>query len=275
MKLRLNLNAKGAIQDPANIKEVVLVPFDQLTVEEHVRIFERDAEDEGGTPLLTARNRLARVLGIETRWVSVMSMAEVDDAFTFVQGWYDQNNGLRERMAKVHETLEDFENAHERPFNSKDVAAVMADFQLFRDSLTVDGRTFRAPHNIEAESCFGQWIDLQEAMTVEQPESEAYIRALAIMMVEDGGEAWPSDAEALRAFIVDRTALFRKAAFVDALGCAAFFFSRSERFAVLCGFRMTRFQSLLRPASEPTSRVIPSDSALTQSLEQALGTSPN
>lgn len=274
--IRLNLNPRGK-NDPANIKEVVLRPFHELTVEEYIRIAESGEQDEGGHPLITARNRMARLLGIETRWVSVMSWEEIEQLDGVIADWYAKNDDLKVRTAKVNETLADIAKDRGEPFTSEDVRKVMDQFTLFQDMLTIDGRTFRAPHHIEepGSSKFGQWISLQDAMSREGAETEAYLRALAIMLIEDEGELWPAeDADAI-AFMDARVKLFRQAPFVTIMGIAAFFFSRSKRFALLCASRMTRFRSLLPPAIEPTSRVIPDDSELTRSLGQALGTSPN
>jgi hypothetical protein len=123
---------------------------------------------------------------------------------------------------------------------------------------------------IEQSATFGQWIDLQAVVDVkDNTEGEAYVGACAVMMDGPDG-SYPaqmqgeSDAEyderALQ-WVNTRKRRFMDARFVDVMGCGAFFFSNSDRFAVICGHSMSRLRLWLRPWLRPEPRVIPSDGA--------------
>lgn len=253
---------------PGDHFNMVIKPFNELTVEEHIRLYESNAKDTGATPLDIAKNRLIRITGAPPRFIRFMSMEEVDKAFTFIEEQTNAHDHIHGQLAKVHETLKEWKKEHEDvEWTIDDARSVMEAHGIFKTEVTVEGKTYAAP--LVEPSAFGKWLDLQEAMASDAenkaPESESYVRALVIMMEGQDGH-YPVQTEheddnayhaRCNAYTAERRRLFTTAPWVDVMGCAAFFFSKSQRFAELCAHNMTLFRSLRRHQQRPERRVIP------------------
>lgn len=240
-----------------------LKPFDALTVEEHIRLFEAGSDEE------TDAEYMQRALLLPQRFARVMRRDETERVASIIAQWHAQNNGLVEAMRKVSDSLSDFENANGRPWSFDDAKAIMEAHGVFRSSITIEGRTFAAPDRIDIESTAGQWADLEDALNVDEEapkhqretESATYVKALAILMREvnaDGSKqmGYPAQgkdesddafAERLGQWIMDRRALFMRAPWIEVMGCAAFFFAKSNYCALYTSRRWSLFRGLLRP----------------------------
>jgi len=251
---------------PGDHFDVVVKPFHELTVADHIRLYESDHKDEGANELERAKNRLIRITGAPSRFIRYMSLEEVDRTFAAIEEQTNAHDGIHSQLAKVHEVLSRWKEEHEdADWTIEDARNVIQAHGIFNDRIEVEGRVFTAP--LVEPSAFGKWIDLQDAMTTSdgEPESESYVRSLAIMMEGDDG-AYPVQANAesnddyharCDAYTAERRRLFTNAPWVDVMGCAAFFFSKSQRFAELCGHCMSRFQSLRKHKQRPERRIIP------------------
>lgn len=266
MKIRLTIA-------PGDHFDIEVKPFDELTVAEHIRIYEGNEQDTGYSPLDMAKNRLVRITGAPDRFIRFMSAREVDELTRVMNEQTAAQDRTLSTMAKVYETLDQWEKEHDgKPWTVADALAVLEGHSLFRGEITVEGRTYTAPL-IEETATFGQWIDLQAAMDLKGMEAESmgYVRALAVFMQgEDGPYPVQRNDETdedyrsrANAYTRQRMRDFQAARFIDVLGVAAFFFFRSERFAAICAHSMTRFQSLTRHSHDPTPKVIPTDGGLT------------
>lgn len=258
---------------PGDHFDIEVKPFDELTVADHIRIYESDAKDTGYNNLDMAKNRLIRITGAPDRFIRFMSAKKVDELTRVMNEQTAAQDRTLSTMAKVYETLNAWEKEHEgKAWTVDDARAVLEDHRLFRGEITVEGRTYTAPKIME-DATFGQWIDLQAAMDLKGMEAESmgYVRALSILMQGEDGpypvQANDESDEAYRgranAYVQQRHRDFLAARFIDVLGCAAFFFFNSERFAAICAHSMTRFQHLTRHSVEPTPKVIPTGGGLT------------
>lgn len=245
---------------PGDHFDVVLKPYSELTVEEHVRIFEEEVEE-------TKQDYLHRAFGVPKRFARVMKPHEVDMAIERSKQWMEQNDARLRSMREVIDTLKDFQTANERPWTLKDAREILEQHGIYRDRIEAEGRTFIAPKNIDLDTSAGQWSDLEEAMIADKrlpedqrpPESLNYCKVLSILMQEvtDAGvevhypaqHSDESDNEygaRLGRWLVDREALFRRCRWVDVAGVAAFFFSRSDYARMFTSHRWTLFQELTR-----------------------------
>lgn len=250
---------------PGDHFDAVIKPFHQMTVEEYIRVCETP-EPETSSPLEAAQNRLMRFTGAPARIVRIMSIKEVDSALEFIQNVIEEQARIKSQFDKVHETLGKWKEDHDgADYTVDDAREVLRQFEVFKDAIEVDGVTYTAP--LVEPSAFGKWIDLNNTMAAlsSNPESESYVAALSIMMEGQDGP-YPSQAEGepdreyearCAAYTSARSSLFMRAPWVDVMGCAAFFFSKWERFAVITAHNMTRFRSLMRHTTEPVLRVIP------------------
>lgn len=262
MKIRLTI-AEGDHFD------IEVKPFDELTVADHIRIYESDEKDTGWSHLDTLRNRITRITGAPNRFIRIMSEDELNELVRVMNEQTAAHDRTLSAIGRVYETLDNWPKEHDgKDWTTDEAEAVMRDHHLFRERVEVNGRTYTAPR-IDQSATFGQWIDLQSAvdMPAGTPESDTYVRALAILMDGDDGR-YPvqandeSDAEyrvRANAYTQQRRNDFMAARFVDVLGAAAFFFFNSERFAAICAHSMRRFQSLMPRSGEPMRRVIPRD----------------
>lgn len=255
---------------PGDHFDVVVKPFHELTVADHIRLYESNELDEGATPLALVKNRIKRLTGAPERFVRAMGEKDADSVMTLLDEQTNAHDKAHKALQRVHETLSNWKDEHDGvDFTVEDARAVMQDHGLFKNWIQVGEETYLAP-DVE-RSPFGKWIDLQEAMVAadssKEAESMSYVRALAIMMEGKDG-AFPvqgqdeADADYItraNEYQANRINTFKRAKWVDVMGCAAFFFSRSQRFAALCGHNMTRFRSLRPQAQEPVLRVIPKD----------------
>lgn len=261
---------------PGDHFDVTVPAFEELSVADHIRLFESNAKDEGSTPLEIAQNRLIRITGAPSRYIRYMTPKEVDECFGAIEAMMSDHLRTHSSLAKVMETLDKWEDEHEgKAWTLEDARQVMDGHGLFRQVIEVSGRSYTAPL-IEQSATFGQWIDLQACMGLEGPESESYVRACSIMMDgQDGKYPVQGPAESdheystrVDAWTEQRRRDFTDARFVDVLGCAAFFFSSSERFAAICGHSMSSLARLIRPSSVPERTVIPSGGEWMRSLTQ-------
>lgn len=246
---------------PGDHHDIELVPFDQLTVEQHIRIFET-VKDE------TKADYLQRAFGVPERFARVMRPHEIDRVSEFFEGWIRDNDGRLKALANVHDTMRDFAEAHGRGWTLEEAKSILQAQGLYRERIEVAGRTFVAPQRIDVETQAGQWADLEDALNVDDglpieqraTESETYVKTLAILMREevDGKLAFGYPAqgkeesdqefsERLTAWVLDRRSMFMRATWVDVMGCAAFFFSKSDYCALYTSHRWTLFRGLIRP----------------------------
>lgn len=247
-------------------------PFEQLSVADHIRIYE-GKEPEEGTPLELAKARLLKITGAPDRFVRFMRQHEVEKAYDYAAQCIAENNAKLTALARVHETLEKWPDEHDgKLWTEHDARKVMEDFAIFQPTITVEEKTYNAePLGV---ATYGQWIDLSGAMNASKDwtESELYARSLAILMhgpdgpypVQGKDESDTDYAKRAGEYSTERLRLFMAAPWVDVMGCAAFFFSKGGLYAAICSHSMTRFQSLRghRRPSEPL--VIPTVGELMQ-----------
>jgi hypothetical protein len=245
---------------PGDHFDIEVKPFDQLTVADHIRLYESNDKDQGHSSLDLLKNRIIRMTGAPSRFIRHMKASEAEELMLVLDDQIKANDRTMSAMAKVNETLENWEKEHDgEAWTLADVQAIMEQHSLFRDRIEVDGKTFTAP--LVEPSSFGKWIDLSAAMSIEgAKESESYVRACSIMMEgEDGPYPVQRDDETDAAYTMrcdayteSRRSLFHDhARFVDVLGCAAFFFSKFERFAAICGHSMPSLQALMPRGPRP------------------------
>lgn len=245
---------------PGDHHDITVKPFDQLTVEDHIRLYESNDEDHGSNPLEVVKARLVRMTGMPSRFVRAMNADEASRTMKAIDAQIRENDSTMDALAKVHETLEKWEEEHDgQAWTIFDAQQVMEGLGIFKDRITVGGKEFTAPDL--AMATFGKWIDLSAAMSIPNAkESESFVRACAIMM--DGPDGpYPTQrddetdlayADRCNAYTEERRALFTKEArFVDVLGCAAFFFSRSEHFAAITAHSMPSLQALRPHGQRP------------------------
>jgi hypothetical protein len=245
---------------PGDHHDIDVRPFDQLTVEDHIRLYESNDEDKGGSTLEVVKARLVRMTGMPSRFVRAMNADEVSRTMEAIDRQISANDATMNALARVHETLDKWEEEHDgQPWTIHDAQAVMDGLGIFKDSITVAGKTFTAPDVSMAP--FGKWIDLSAAMSIPNAkESESFVRACAIMM--DGPDGpYPTQGEEEtdlayadrgNAYTEERRKLFTKEArFVDVLGCAAFFFSKSEHFAAITAHSMPSLRALRQHGQRP------------------------
>lgn len=248
-----------------------LKPFHKLTTAEHIRIYE-EVEDENTLylwPTDKAKALLKRISGAPDRYIRYLSIREVEAIMAKIAEMNRENDRLHNAVSRVKETLEQWEKEHDgQPWTLEDAIAVLQDHSMYCTEITVNGRTYTAP-NIEEAASFGQWIDLQAAMSAEEKgtEGSSYVRALAIMMagpdghypVQSNDESDSAYSERTAAYTRQRHADFMAAPFIQVLGAASFFFSRSSYFAAICAHNMSSLLALLPQPVEPVRRALPSD----------------
>lgn len=249
---------------PGDHYDFEVKPFEALTAADYIRI--NEPMPEGLSPMEQSQELLMRYSGAPTRIIRIMRPHEVDAALAHINEVTRSISKAKDAMDKVHETLKNWADEHNgQHWTSADAKELLDQMGLFRDTITVEGKTFTAP-DIENEAHFGQWIDLQAQMDVSTSESESYVRSLAIMMVGDDGP-YPVQGEfegdlqyneRRDAYTKERNRLFMASPWIDCMGIAAFFFSRSQRFALITGHNMNLLNAWLSPKSRPERQVIPS-----------------
>lgn len=244
-------------------------PFHEWTVEEYIRIVEKDPEPSDMPPEFVT---LQRLTGAPSRFIRIMSMQEVDKAIAYINKVLTDKDATAHALSKVHETLANWKEEHDgEEWNVTDAKAVLQDLNIFRETITAGDRTWTAP--LVEPSGFGKWIDLQQVMDIEQTESESYVRACAVMMEGDEGpypvqgqdQSDADYAQQCNEYTQDRRRAFMQAPWVDVMGCAAFFFSKFQRFAAITGHNMKSLRTLLSPKTKPERQVIPSGGEFMQS----------
>lgn len=240
--------------------DIEVKPFEQLTVADHIRLYESDDQDKGHSTFDLLLERIVRMTGAPSRFIRCMSPKEADELMRVLDEQIRHNDRALASIAKINETLENWEKEHDGiPWTLDDAREALAQHGLFRECIEVGGKTYTAP-SVESAS-FGKWIDLSAAMSVEgAKESESYVRACSIMMEGPDGpyptqrndESDGDYSKRCDAYTQERRALFtNEARFVDVLGCAAFFFSKSDRFAAICAHSMPSLRMLRRHGQEP------------------------
>lgn len=251
---------------PGDNYDFEVKPFDKITVAEYIRI--TAPMPEGLSPLQHRQETLQRYTGAPSRFIRYMSMDEVDRALGQIDLVTKQLGDATNAMNRVNETLKNWQKEHDgKEWDQNDARKVIEQMGLFCTSIEVEGQTFTAP--MVETACFGRWIDLQAQMNVSTSESESYVRALSAMM--DGPDGpYPVQREHESDYDYDQRAtnytqerqrLFMDAPWVKVMGCAAFFFSRSQRFAAITGHSMKHLNSLLSPKIKRERIVIPSAGA--------------
>lgn len=266
MKLRIEIDAE-------DFYEGQLKAFDELTASDFITMVEHK-EDEAQNVLERDRDRIIRFSGAPRRFVSHMTFAEVAEALGVINETLHERGEIAKKIQTIDATFDKWKEEHNgADYTTEDAQKVFEEFGLFRDRLTIDGKTFTAPH-VEP-SAYGKWIDLQGLMDRVKggPETLSYIDALAIMMEGEDGP-YPSQSkdetdneygDRCYSYIDARKALIMRAPWIEVMGIAAFFFAKWERFALITGHNMTRFQSLLPHRTSPERQVIPSGGAFLQS----------
>jgi len=255
---------------------VTVKPFDELSVSEYITLAEEQANYGDVSDLHTAMMTIHRFTGCPLEVIYHQSPETVAHILRAIHDQVFSRDDFMDRFNKVHEALSKWEEEHEgNAYTKADAQALMEQFTLFRDRIEVDGRVWTAPDPEFAP--FGKWVDLQGAMNKHEAradglESEAYVAALSAMMVGDDGpfpiQGKLSDEQynaKTEAYMEARREVFMRAKWVDVMGCAAFFFSKSQRFAGLTSASMSRFQNLQPHRTKPVLRIIPSVGASTSS----------
>jgi hypothetical protein len=252
---------------PDDFYEGKLKTFDDLTVADFITMVEFK-EDEHQNPLERDRDRIMRFSGAPKRFVSHMTLSEVDEALGVINRTLEERNEIARRLHEVNTTFDKWAEEHSgSDYTVEDAQGVFEQFGLFRDSITIDGQTFTAPQ-VEV-SAYGKWIDLQGSMdkVKDEAESLSYVEALSIMMEGEDGpypvqgkhETDAAYGDRCYKYTDKRKALFMQCRWIDVMGIAAFFFAKWERFALITGHNMTRFRSLSQHRKRPERQVIPSD----------------
>ena len=246
--------------------DVSLTPFDKMPVRDFIRLAESE-DEQGGTQLERDKNRLIRITGAPERFIRYMLPEEVERTYRYVEEILTRSQENAGRLSKVHETLAGWHEAHGRDWTVDEARAVMEDLGLFRPTITVNEEEFSAKPLGKAS--YGQWIDLEAAVheLKDSPESELYVRSLAIMMhgqdgsypVQDRDEQDAEYENRCEVYTKRRHVLFMGAPWVDVMGCAAFFFFNDQRYAAICNPSMTRFRNLSAPSPSVGQRIMPSD----------------
>ena len=250
---------------------VTVKPFEQLTCREFIRVtgYKPGPND---SDLKIQRDMFIAYTGAPGRFVNVMSIDEAERAVKAIKTYLESLGAHRTAKAKVDETLANWAKEHdEKEWTIQDASDVLKEHGIFRDTITAKGETFTAP--MVEVSDFGRWISLQAEMNISQSEPESYCRACAVMMDgQDGrfpvlGEHNPRETDAEYEtrggeYIARRAGLMMDAPYVEVLGCAAFFFSKSQRFAEITGHNMSLLNGWLSPKSKREPNVIPSGGVL-------------
>lgn len=258
---------------PGDHFDVTVKPFEDLTAADYIRIFEKGPEDPTKE---TPREVLQRVFGVPERFARIMTPDEIEQVLTTFVDWHKGNFAASERMAALKDMLKDIEQAHKRKATLAEIREALEQHRIFRDRIEVDGRVFIAPERIDIEATAGQWGDLEAAMAVddEQPEhlrateTETYVKTLSILMREQdidgtklpGYPAQGKDETAeeytvrLGDYLTERRALFMRAPWVDVMGVAAFFFSKSKYCALYTSQRWNLLRELMRQPKLPEPR---------------------
>lgn len=272
MTIRLTLG-------PGDSFDFEVKPFDALTCAEHIRIFETRPADEYLDPwpdAAKAKGMIQRYSGAPDRFIRHLSSAEVMEVMERINDANKENDRLSNVMRKVQDTLDGWAKEHDgKDWTLDDVIGVLEGHGIYRTRIEVNGRTYTAPV-IEESATFGQWIDLQEAMDVDNEvegkgETMSYVRALSILMegadgpypVQGADETDAAYAQRTLDYTQQRQEDFLAAPFVDVLGVAAFFFSNSGHFAAICAHNMSNLTALLPRSVEPERRIMPRGGVLT------------
>jgi len=266
MKVRLTIA-------PGDSFDFTVKPFDTLTCAEHIRIFETRPADEYldlWPDVSKAKGIIKRYSGAPDRFIRHLSSAEVKAVMERINDATKENDRLSNVMRKVQDTLDGWAKEHDgKDWTLDDVIGVLNGHGIYRSRIKVNGRIYTAPV-IEESATFGQWIDLQEAMDVDnevegKAETMSYVRALSVLMegadgpypVQGASETDAAYEQRTMAYTQQRREDFLAAPFVDVLGVAAFFFSNSGHFAAICAHNMSSLTALLPRSVEPVRRIIP------------------
>ena len=253
-------------------------PFHELTVAEHIKIYETPDPTFPDTP----RGELERLkhtcekIGVPSRVTMVMRKHELEAMIDMHNAWNRDNDLAVGSLAKVHQAMEDFAEANGKDWVISDAKEAMQRFSIFRDSITVQGRTFKAPELIDRDTTTGQWLELIGIFESfgTSPESELYARCCGTLMMEEG-ERWPiqgkdEDTDTFNTrfeeWRVPRDGMFTKAPWVEVMGCAAFFFCNSERFRLVTATSLPRFRTIAGYSTGQGPVSIPSTSELHDAL---------
>lgn len=255
---------------PGDHYDFEIKPFEAMTVADNIRI--NAPMPEGLAPLQEEQEVLQRYSNAPTRYIRCMKMHEVQAVLKHINEVTKAMQASDDALSKVKETLAKWEEEHEgKEWTREDAQEVLKSHGLFRDTITVEGKTFTAP--LVEEGDYGQLLDLERQMHASKSEAESYVRALSIMMegddgkypVQRDGESDTAYANRCDARSQERQRLFMAAPWIEVMGIAAFFFSRSQHFAAICGHNMKLLNSWLSPKTKREPIVIPSVGDLMQS----------
>lgn len=262
---------------PDDVFEMEVVPFAQLSVADHIRIYETPEEDapRSSSPFMqqfALKQSIAKRMGIPYRFVMAMKLSELEGLVQTYSRWTKENDPITKSLNTVFDTLKDFKEANQREWGVNDAREIMHQHGIFRSEVTINGEVYRAPASLDGDTLAGQWVELLDTFSAHQgqPESEMYARACGTLMLKEG-EKWPTMGkgetaeefnERFLAWRLPRDKVFMNAPWVEVMGCAAFFFLHSMQFAAITAHSLTRF-TILRPSlSEPEVINMPSSSEL-------------
>ena len=221
--------------------EVTLLPFDQLTVEDYLRIAEPTRENE------QPHEQVSRIFGIPERITWVMKTHEVERLMSWYADWMRKGAASWASVKAVTDRLPE-KDATGKPWTMAEAIELLSEHSLHRRHIEVDGVRYIVPQRIEHDTTWGQWLSLKHVADRHKgPEAELYPKVLAVLCMAEG-ERYPrrgSDEtpeafeERFATWTTQRRRLFRRARFVDALACCAFFLSSSEQFTAIMGASMT------------------------------------
>lgn len=255
---------------PGDHHDVLLVPFEALTVNEIIRVCETPSiepvSDSEWAKFQARKDELMRALDIPRRFIQFANVDEVKEFEDIYEGWMKKNRGYVTALGDVHKEMEGFQDANDRAWTIEDAREAMQRHGIYSDTITINGEVYKAPENLDRATFIGQWSNLEDICqrAETKTESELYAQACATLMMREG-ERWPGqgkdeDRDAFNARFLkwyeDRLALFMDAPWVSVMGCAAFFFSNSQQFRAIMATYLPRFRTIPVSSRQQVPRIM-------------------
>ena len=230
------------------VKELPCPTFEELTVDDYVRIVEQTPANNVEQP----HDTIQRVFGLSFEEVVVMKVSEVEALLTFYTEWVRQGAERFNSLRTIGERLDEMAN-EEAPPTAERIREELAALDSIPDWFDLDdGVRYMVPQAVDVSTVWGQILDLK-ALTEAKNGGEVsrYARLLAIMCLPHGETFHPAN-------VAKRVPMFGGVRMVDAMAVIAFFFSTSERFNALplhnfphCLAWRKRWHALARTTSTP------------------------
>jgi hypothetical protein len=246
------------IDEAANdIFDVIIPSFHHMTTAEHLRICDKETDGE------TVHERLLRITGAKERFIKYMKLPEAEGALNAIEVFMTNRFDVLSTLNKAKETLDNWEKEHEgKVFTVDDARDVLMQHGVLREWIETPSGYYKVI-DVDKDATFGQWVDLTTIIGTKRDahETEVYVDALAHILegpypVRAAGEdddtfmaraskmipRYPveRDDETAFEYEVRRERYLQgkrndmlAARYIDVIGAAAFFFTRSERFAHL------------------------------------------